>query len=144
MFNKTTEYSIRVILLLGLESGQDKLQGVSSIAAKLKFPEAFIGKVLQSLVKIGLIGSIKGPGGGFYILKDTYSLTVLDILERIEGLEFLNKCGLGINSCNKDNPCPIHEDYNKVSDSLINALSSKTIYEINQDMNVGKYDLYIS
>ncbi len=141
MFSKTTEYSIRVILLVGMETSPVSLLGVSAIANKLGFPEAFIGKVLQLLVKIGLINSVKGPGGGFYIHPDTYTLTVLDIVDKTEGLEFLNKCGLGINSCNKNNPCPIHNEYRKVSESLIKALSCMTVAEINKDMKDGNYHL---
>ncbi len=141
MFNKTTEYSIRVILLLGLETNQSSLLGVSAIAGKLSFPEAFIGKVLQSLVKIGLIKSIKGPGGGFFLHPESYNLTILNIVEKVEGLNFLNKCGLGISSCNSDNPCPIHNEYNKVAESLTVALSSKTVSEINNEMRLGNYEL---
>lgn len=144
MFTKTTEYSIRVILLLGYETTSNKLLGVSSIANNLGFPEAFIGKVLQSLVKNELINSVKGPGGGFYLHPGTSEMTILDIIERIEGLDFLNKCGLGINSCNKENPCPIHEKYSKVSESIITALSSKTVCDINNEMKSGNYSLNYS
>lgn len=144
MFTKTTEYSIRVILLLGFETKPKKLLGVSVIANNLGFPEAFIGKVLQLLVKSELVNSVKGPGGGFYLHSGTSEMTILDIVDKIEGLEFLNKCGLGINSCNKENPCPIHDEYSKVSESIIKALSSKTVSDINSEMRLGNYDLNFS
>ncbi len=141
MFTKTTEYSIRVILLLGFETSPDKLMGVSAIAGKLNFPEAFIGKVMQLLVKLELVKSVKGPGGGYFLHPATYDINILNIVEQIEGLDFLNKCGLGINSCSKENPCPIHDEYNKVAESLTVALSSKTVREINNQMRLGNYKL---
>lgn len=141
MFTKSTEYSIRAIIFLALKSTPDKLSGVVDIAGKLGFPEAFLGKILQNLVKKNLIVSVKGPGGGFFVKEDTLNFTILNIVEKLEGLDFLCKCGLGLHTCNDKNPCPIHNEYELVKDKIQNALSYKTIATIVNEIAVGNYSM---
>jgi len=141
MFSKSTEYAIRAIIFLAVRSSNQNLIGSSDIAAELNFPEAFLGKVLQNLVKKGLVVSVKGPGGGFYINQHTCSFSILDIVETLEGLEFLQKCGLGLHSCSDEKPCPIHDEYQPVKQQIRAALSSKTITLIKQDIQAGNYSM---
>jgi len=144
MFSKTTEYAIRAIIFLSVKTDINKLKGLSDIAVELNFPEAFLGKVLQNLVRAGLIVSVKGPGGGFYINGNTLNITILDIVEILEGLNFLNKCGLGMHLCNKENPCPIHDEYKSVSENIRKALSYKSIKDISEDVKSGNNNLSFS
>ena len=141
MFSKSTEYSIRAIIFIALHGSPEKLIGKADIASELDFPEAFLAKVLQNLVKKNLIVSIKGPGGGFFLKKTTSNYSILDIVEILEGLDPLHKCGLGLNGCNDANPCPIHDEYQPVKHKIRDALSSKTIEEISLNIASGKYSL---
>lgn len=141
MFSKSTEYAIRAIIFLAVRATPDKLIGAADIARELDFPEAFLGKVLQNLVRKSLIVSVKGPGGGFYVKDNTCELSILNIVEILEGLDFLNKCGLGLHLCNDDNSCPIHDEYGPVKEKIRNALSSKTISIIKRDIAAGSYSM---
>ena len=118
MFSKSTEYAIRAIIFLALRATPEKLISAADIALELDFPEAFLGKVLQNLVRKGLVVSVKGPGGGFYLQGETCKHTILNIVDILEGLDFLNKCGLGLHTCNDDNPCPIHDEYHPVKEKI--------------------------
>ncbi len=137
MFTKSTEYSIRAIIFLAVYASPEKYFGVSYIAKKLGFPEAFLGKVMQNIVKKGLVVSIKGPGGGFYVADSTCDYTILDIVEKLEGLDILSRCGLGLHSCDDGNPCPIHDEYRSVVSSISEALSSKSIRTIKSEILSG-------
>ena len=141
MFSKSTEYAIRAIIFIALRANSDKLIGTADIARELDFPEAFLGKVMQNLVKKGLVFSVKGPGGGFYIKDNSCNYSILDIVEILEGLDFLKKCGLGLHACSDDNPCPIHDEYQPVKVKIREALSSKTIAIIKQDIAAGNYSM---
>jgi len=141
MFSKSTEYAIRAIIFLSIRATPDKLIGTADIAKELGFPEAFLGKVLQNLVKKRLIISVKGPGGGFYINKNTCKSSILDIVEVLEGLGFLNKCGLGLHDCDDNNPCPIHDEYQTVKIKIRETLSLKSVADIKHDIVAGKYSL---
>jgi len=141
MFSKSTEYAIRAIIFLALRATPEKLMGVAEIARELDFPEAFLGKVLQNLSRKDLVVSVKGPGGGFFVKEETCKYSILNIVEILEGLDFLNKCGLGMHSCDDNNPCPIHEEYHPVKEKIRNALSAKTIRIIKQDISAGNYSM---
>ena len=141
MFSKSTEYSIRAIIFLALKSAPDSLQGSADIARELGFPVPFLGKVMQNLVKKDLIVSVKGPGGGYYVKEETCQYSILDIVDILEGLDFLHKCGLGIHACDDENPCPIHDEYQPVKEKIRVALSSKTISNIKQSITAGKYSM---
>ncbi|MFK5857573.1 MAG: Rrf2 family transcriptional regulator [Bacteroidota bacterium] len=141
MFSKSTEYAIRAIIFLSLRATPHKLIGTADIAHELGFPEAFLAKVLQNLVRKNLIVSIKGPGGGFCIEETTSNYSILDIVEVLEGLDFLNKCGLGLHNCSDEKPCPIHDEYQPVKQKIREALSSKTISIIKKDIAAGRYSM---
>ncbi len=144
MFSKTTEYAIRAIIFLAVYDTSGKLIGAANLAHELNFPEAFLGKILQKLAKNGLVISVKGPKGGFLINESTLKKSILDIVEILEGLDFFNKCGLGLHACNDENPCPIHHDYQPVKQEVKKVLSSKTIGAIKSDIKNGNYTMYFN
>ena len=55
-------------------------------------PKSFLGKIFQNLSKSGLVGSARGSGGGFYLNRPASEITVLEILESIEGPIALQRC----------------------------------------------------
>lgn len=55
-------------------------------------PKSFLGKIFQNLSKSGLVGSARGSGGGFYLTRSASDITVLEILESIEGPIALQRC----------------------------------------------------
>lgn len=70
-----------------------------NIATKLDASEAHLSKVLQRLVKSGVLKSSRGPGGGFTLGKPAISITLLDIYESVEGPLRLDNCLIGTHIC---------------------------------------------
>ena len=137
MFSKSTEYALRaVVYLAGNSAGEDRF-GIKIIAADLGFPEPYLAKVLQHLVRKKIIFSAKGPKGGFYVNGSTMNVSLLEIIDANEGLGFFEKCGLGLNNCNDEKPCPIHEDYGRFRNGLYKTLSEKRIGDIVNDLEKG-------
>ncbi len=93
--------------------------------------------LLQHLVRRGIIQSAKGPKGGFYASEKTLNISLLEIIDANEGLDFFKKCGLGLHECNDAKPCPIHDDYGKFRDGLYKTLSEKKIKDIVVDLDKG-------
>lgn len=113
---------------------KDKLLSTRDIAQTLSASEAHLSKILQRLIKHGFVQSIRGPQGGFRLLKSPQDITLMDIFEAIEGPFQATSClfqhPLGkceacifeelINSCNR-----ITLDYfsnTKISDLTNNLL----------------------
>ncbi len=137
MFSKSTEYALRAVVYLAENSSEESRFGIKTIANDLGFPEPYLAKVLQHLVRRKIIQSAKGPNGGFYVSKVTMNISLLEIIDANEGLDFFKKCGLGLHECNDAKPCPIHDDYGKFRDGLYKILSEKKIKDIVNDLENG-------
>jgi Rrf2 family protein len=65
---------------------------IDEVSREEKIPKSFAAKIFQSLVKAGLVKSNRGMGGGFTLLKQPAAITVLDVIEAIEGKIAFQRC----------------------------------------------------
>src|ERR1039457_5676018 len=72
---------------------------VGEIATDQGVSQAHLSKVMQRLVKFGLLTSRRGPGGGFLLGRAPETITLLEILEAMDGPMSDNKCMLGRKKC---------------------------------------------
>ncbi len=135
--SKSAEYGLRAVLYLATNYQEGIRFGAKTMAKDLSFPEAFLGKILQNLVRKGIISSIKGPNGGFFIENQKMDIPIINIVEAIDGLETLHHCGLGLHNCNDEKPCPIHKDYRPLRDGFFEILSEKSIRDFKLDIEAG-------
>lgn len=128
MFSKACQYGIKAMIFIGQESAKGNKVGVNEIADAIDSPKAFTSKVLQTLTKHSVLTSIKGPYGGFLISEKAASTTSLsEIVKILDGDQVYTACLLGLDKCNPDNPCPMHERFVEVKDKLKEKLESTTI-----------------
>ncbi len=137
VFSKFSEYAIRALVYLAVNSSPARRFGTKKIAEDLGFPEHYLGKVLQQLARNNIISSAKGPNGGFCVDDGAMEITLLKIIESIDGLSFFSTCGLGLHECNDDKPCPIHKDYQIFRGDFYKMLSEKTIKDMKEDIDQG-------
>jgi Rrf2 family protein len=83
-----------------LAQNPDKPLTAREIASGLGVSEAHLSKVLQRLVKFGLVHSFRGPGGGFVLAVPADHVTLLQIYQAIEGPLQAHHCLLGKPACN--------------------------------------------
>ncbi len=130
MLSNTSKYAIRAMIYLGQQTSEGSKVGIKKISEELDIPSPFLGKILQTLAKRRLLISTKGPNGGFAINKKLEEITVLDIVEIIDGLDFFNNCLLGLD-CHKnhdeDYECALHEKYEPISNQLKELFQKQTI-----------------
>ena len=67
MFSKTCEYAIRAMIFIAQQSMKGEKAGIKQVVKGIDCPEHFIAKILQELARKGLVLSVKGPNGGFYL-----------------------------------------------------------------------------
>jgi Rrf2 family protein len=82
-----------------LAAHSDRLVSTREAATLFKISEAHLSKVLQRLVKAGLVKSLRGPRGGFSLHKPSNVITLLQVYEAIEGPMVLDRCILGHDIC---------------------------------------------
>ena len=141
MFSKACEYAIRAMIYVLTESGNGSKVSIKEIAKNTDAPEPFVAKVLQILSKRGIINSLKGPNGGFYIEGPAKTTSLMEIVKAVDGDKLFVSCGLGIKNCSERKPCPIHYEYKEVRDKIIKMLKENTIQELAAGLVEGEYYL---
>ena len=130
MFSKSFGYALSGILFLSKMHDTHQRIQVGEIASQLRVPRHFMGKILKSLAKHGILGSTKGPSGGFYINELTYKTTVFDILCITEGRELFSNCVLRFQACTAQNPCPLHTRIERVKTTLPEELMHTSVGDL--------------
>lgn len=139
MFSKACEYGIRAMIYVATQSINGERVKIGDIVEKVGSPEAFTAKILGDLAKNGLIESLKGPYGGFYIRPDQMESTrIIQIVSVIDGDSIFKGCGLGLSECNAQKPCPMHAKFVKIRSELKNALESTTLLELANGIKSGQ------
>ncbi|MBB6611616.1 Rrf2 family transcriptional regulator [Pontibacter sp. Tf4] len=139
MLSKTTEYALRAIVYVAMQDALGLKVGIKEIARELELPVHFIGKILQDLVRKGLIASVKGPGGGFFLHRPASDISILEVINTIDGMEAFRKCGMGMKQCSDLHPCPLHHEIKAYRVQLLKVFESKTIQTLVDGINTGKY-----
>ncbi len=138
MLKKGTEYAIRALVYIQIQSWKDKRPGIVEIVQEIEAPEPYSAKILQTLTRHKLVKSMKGRGGGFFFDEDNEEITIYDVIHVMQGDDIFDKCGFGLKNCNNDNPCPLHNKYAKVRDGFYDIVVSETIQSLSEKIINGK------
>lgn len=137
MLNYTCKTAIKAVIYLSSKSSTGEKAGIKEIAGHINASEHTVGKILQTLARQGLINSLKGPTGGFYISPAQEEQPISSIVETIEGKEVFRECGLGLTECTANHPCPIHNDYKLARDLLEKLFREKRIKDLRDPVTNG-------
>ncbi len=138
LLSRGCEYGLQAILYLAsLNSTKPVLQ--RDIAQALKIPNHFLGKILQILVRSGILISYKGKTGGFALAKNPNEIFPMQIVQSIDGENFLQNCILGFSGCTQKEPCPFHEQWKAIKGKILLLFKEKSIGELSQNLH-GKLD----
>jgi Rrf2 family protein len=137
MLSKTCKSAIKAVVYLCSKYGSGENASIKEVADVINASEHTVGKLLQTLVKQDIIKSLKGPTGGFYISKTQQSQPIINIVEAIDGKEIFKECGLGLSQCSAKHPCPIHNGYKEVRESLEKLFREKNVLSLCEPVNNG-------
>jgi Rrf2 family protein len=130
VLSKSFGYALRGVLYVSLMKDEQRNISIEEIAARLSVPRHFLGKIMKSVVKAGVLGSSRGQHGGFYVNEDTLSTPLINIVLLIEGTNYFNTCVLNLRRCNADRPCPLHGRVEKFKHDLQQVYSQTTIGDL--------------
>jgi Rrf2 family protein len=127
MFNKETEYALRGLVYIKLQNLKERRPGTSEVAKEIEAPPFYTAKILQRLVRAGLLKSMKGKGGGFFFDPYGPELPLVKLITATEGDRAFSGCGFGLKQCDSENPCPLHDRYAVVRESINRLISEETV-----------------
>ncbi len=127
MISKGTEYAFRSLVCIEIKNRDGIRPGYRHIAREIEAPEQYTAKILQNLVRFGIIDAVRGRGGGFSLGRDAEGISVYEIIKIMEGEYFFEKCGFGLKNCSATNPCPMHDRYKVIRDAYYRLVNSESV-----------------
>jgi Rrf2 family protein len=123
---RASDYAVRVMIhLAGLPLGSSMRQSELSNATDVS--GHFLSKVLQQLVRSRLIRSQRGAGGGYTLAVSAQSVSLLDVVEAIEGPVRLNQCIEEGPSCERKSWCPAHQVWAQAQAAIVKVLGAASM-----------------
>lgn len=134
MLSKKTKYGLKALTFIARRKNNQPVQ-IATIAESENISQKFLESILLSLRKTGFLGSKKGKGGGYYLLKNPEDIKLAPIMRILEGpiamvpcvsLNFYEKC----DDCPDENACAVHNLMIEVRDSTLNIFNNKSLADL--------------
>jgi len=138
MLSHTSKYAIRALIYLELYSNSEKKVGIKEISRELDIPSPFLGKILQVLVKQNFLNSTKGPNGGFYMKRPAMDITLMAVIDVIDGLASFETCVIRNSACDHDNPCSMHHKMAPLWDEMRRVFATESIADLVSEFRENK------
>ena len=129
---RQADYALRAMLFLSrLDAGQRA--ATSQIAEDQEIPPSFLAKIISQLSIAGLIHTSRGARGGVSLARKVEDISLLDIVEAIDGPITLNECTKNPDACSFGESCPIHDVWCETQTELVEKLRSATFDKLLED-----------
>jgi len=103
----------------------DQLYTAKQLVEKLNVSDKYLRKLMTDLSKSGFIRSVQGREGGYMFIKMPNEIFLFDIIDSVEGMDKLNGCVLGFETCSCTNPCAMHDTWQDVR-AILNKVFRET------------------
>jgi Rrf2 family protein len=125
---RRADYAIRTTLCLARE-GRERRLSAPAIAARMAVPPRFLPQIMQDLVRAGLVEAALGRGGGYRLARRPEAVSLLEVIEAVEGDARRRTCVLSSSACDPGRPCDVHELFASAQDALLHRLAEATIWD---------------
>ena len=128
IFSRPCQYAIQAMTSLAATPGS--AARAEKIAQDEGIPRPILSKVLQDLVRKGLLESRRGPGGGFTLSRRPELITLRDVVAAIDGLDQFYVCVSGLAACSDEAPCPLHNMWKEMRVGLTETFETTTLQDM--------------
>jgi Rrf2 family protein len=122
---RQADYAVRAVLYLASLADSERAP-TSRIALDQKIPPSFLAKIVSQLSVGGIVQTSRGARGGVSLARDPEDISLLEVVEAIDGPITLNECVVDPGGCPFGSSCPVHEIWCVAQSNLVQALRSTT------------------
>jgi Rrf2 family protein len=122
---RQADYALRAMLYLA-QLPQNLRAATSQIAEEQSIPPSFLAKIISQLSIAGLIHTSRGARGGVSLARQPEEITILEVVEAIDGPISLNECCSDTESCPFGDKCPLRPLWCEAQSGLIERLKNTT------------------
>ena len=131
---RSADYAVRAMLDIADQTqSTDGRARTHVVAQRQDIPPALLAKLVPLLVRAGLLDSQRGARGGLYLARPASEISMLEIVEAIEGPIAVNRCTATPVQCDKVDQCAIHPVWQKAQDYLVELLEATTLEELQRN-----------
>jgi len=120
---RQADYAIRAVLYIS-KLGENQRAATSQIAQEQRIPPSFLAKIISQLSIAGLLQTSRGARGGVMLAKTPEEITLLDVVEAIDGPIALNECVGDQEACSFGDECPLRPIWCDAQDDLVKRLKA--------------------
>lgn len=128
--SQTTGYTIRALACLDDRPGRPRL--IRQVAACSGVSRPYLAKILNQLVRSGLLVAKRGYRGGIALARPAGQISLLEVVKAIEGEQWIGPCLLGIGECYIGAVCPTYDLWREVRSRIETALKETTVADITE------------
>lgn len=136
ILSRSSEYAIRAFVYLAQQE-PGRLVMAKQIAEDAGLPGHFLAKLLQQLARKGLIRSNKGPSGGFMLNAPPKGVSLLSIVEGVDGSGLYDRCPLGHENCADNKTCAVHDGWMGVRSRIVDYLEHTSLADVSKSLANG-------
>src|ERR1700748_3015172 len=129
---KRADYGLMAMKHLA-EHGTKSSCRAKDVAEGDRIPQEALAKILQRLVKAGLLNSQHGTNGGDTLARDPASISAFEVIRAIDGPLFITSCVTVRGECDQTNRCTIREPLRKVNESIEQVLKNIKISQMKEE-----------
>ena len=124
---KKTDLVLRA--MCSLASNGRRLTG-SEVARGIGASRQIVPKLMEPMVKAGWVNSVPGPAGGYQLDMDLQDVSLLDLIEAVEGPTDNQRCVLRDTDCPAVELCAIHDAWVPARDALLDKLRATSVEDV--------------
>jgi len=119
-----------ILALACMISDKQDWYKVKDIAKRADIPQPYLHKILHALGKSGFIKTKRGRKGGMLLSCPANQITLLDIVEAVQGQEWMHRCLLGFAQCGDERNCPVHEFWKGEKENIKESMKQVTLDQV--------------
>ena len=127
---RQADYAVRAMVYLA-QLGPERRASTSQIAQEKQIPPSFLAKIVSQLSVAGLLQTSRGARGGVSLAKSAADISLLDVVEAIDGPILLNDCVGDNASCSFGDNCPMKPVWCEAQQELVDRLGKTTFAQLN-------------
>ena len=127
--SKITDYGIIILAHLA-KSDPSLTHNAREVASEVELPFPVVGKILKSLARRGMLQSHRGSRGGYALQRHPAEITVVDMVEALDGPVALTECNIGPHLCQHESTCPVRDPWHVINRVVEVALSKITLADL--------------
>lgn len=140
VLSKACTYGILASFYVARE-GETEYVSIREMSEDLNISFHFLTKILQKLTAAGIMISHKGPKGGISLTRKPNEISLLQIIDAIDGSDVFQECILGLPGCGHETPCPIHNYWMNVRGEMEEMFAKRTLEETATGLDEIEYRL---